>query len=161
MNRFLVVSIFLLCLSPLSYAKKLSVAVIIDFADSKITNELHEDLEARLNSTDRYQITSLTPSLDILLSVVCVVLTVSNQPSVLTCESTVDYYPFDNISLSDELPGAAGMATVQGDNLEYISKTLINRFINGTTDIKLSQVKSRIVRAIKDYCDGHAVACKP
>jgi hypothetical protein len=67
MRKLLVATAIVLATSG-SACAKLSVKLVIDVSNEKAKRELQEAIEARINSTDRYTVTSNAVDTDLLLA---------------------------------------------------------------------------------------------
>jgi hypothetical protein len=85
-----------------SACAKLHVNLRIDFSNEKAKRELQEAMEARINSTDRYTISSGPMETDLILAVNCL----APESGPVICDSDVSYYPYKNLAL----PIAVGKA---------------------------------------------------
>ena len=115
-------------------------------------------MEARINSTDRYTISSNALETDLLLAVNCLV--VNERGSSVICDSDVFYYPYKYSALSIVVEAAESMAMSGLNDTSSISSFLINHFINGTTDAILAERKSFLREAIRVVCYREPTECK-
>lgn len=155
MRNILIAAAMMLATSG-SACAKLRVNVKVEVSNEKVNRELQEDLEARINSTDRYTITNNAVETDLILAVNCLVL---DRGSVI-CDSDVTYFPYNSSALSIVVEAAESMASARLDDTGYVANSLMNHFINGTTDAILSDRKDFLRKAIRVLCLNEPTECK-
>ena len=159
MKRIALLSALLLCMSSPAFAKfKVSVSVYVK-NDDELLQELTRKIRARLNSTERYTVVDTFVGNTFFIDVNCLVL--KNEGGYKTgvvCYSTVSFYPFENSGLTSDLPNARAM--VVGDT-GYIAETLIDNFINGTTDDQLEVSKKILQIVVRAHCTNNPNECTP
>jgi hypothetical protein len=154
-RKFLIATAIVLAAAA-SASAKLHVSLKIEVSNEKANRELQEAMEARINSTDRYAISRNVLETDLLIAVNCLVL----ERGPVVCDSNVTYYPYKDSALFTEIEGAESMAGAGLDNTSYVTTSLMNHFINGTTDSILAERKSFLRGAIRDLCASEPTECK-
>jgi hypothetical protein len=144
MNKSLIVAAIVLAFSN-SACAKLRVSISVETSNEKIKRELQEDLEARINSTDRYTIARNAIETELWLEVYCLAL----ERGPVVCRSDVTYYPYKNSPVSLHIETAENMASSVPDDITYITNALMNHFINGTTDANLEDGKNLFRKGIQ------------
>jgi hypothetical protein len=139
-----------------SACAKVYVFVSVQISDEKIKQQLQDAVEARINSTERYTVTGNAMETDLVLKVTCLAL---GEGSEIACDSEVGYFPYRS-ALSVPVEGAESMAVSPLDNTGYIANSLMNHFINGTTDAILEERKSFLRKAIRLFCAIEPTECK-
>jgi hypothetical protein len=83
--------------------------------DGQFDKSLKEAMEARLNSTERYSITTPSPTADLLLMVSCLAVhNTAGHKTGFVCDSVVVYFPYrGNVLLAAPVEGA-GYLSVGG-----------------------------------------------
>ena len=97
-----------------------------------------------------------------LIDVTCLVL--QNEGGYQTgvvCNSTVSFYPFENSGLYTDLSNARAMVIAALTDTKYIAETLIDNFINGTTDDELELNKKVIRITVHAHCTNNPADCTP
>jgi hypothetical protein len=159
MNKFLIVAAVVLALSN-SVCAKLHVSVSVEIPDENIKREIQEAVEARINSTERYTISSNALETDLILDVECLVLqNEAGYKNGVVCYSEVNYFPYKGSALVTIVDDAETMA-VGGMNTSYVINYLMNHFINGTTDAVLADRKQTLQRAIRVHCSSEPTDCR-
>jgi hypothetical protein len=159
MRKLLIVAAIVLTAAS-SACAKINVTVKVAISDEKIRQELLEALEARINSTERYAISSKEFETDILLSVNCLVLEQGTRTrSVFVCDSDVTYYPYKNEAISVGIEAAESIVAAGIDDPSYVANYLMNHFINGTTDATLADRKGFLRTAIRLLCAHNHAEC--
>jgi hypothetical protein len=160
MRKLLIVAAIVLTAAT-STCAKLHVSVSVDITDEKVKRELQEAMEARINSTERYLISSDAVETDLLLAVSCLVLeNEAGYKNGVVCDSDVAYYPYKNSALSIRVEVAETMAVAGLDNTSYVVNYLMNHFINGTTDSILADRKNFLRASIQRLCVNEPTECK-
>jgi hypothetical protein len=160
MRKLLIVAAIVLAASS-SACAKLRVAVNVEVSDEKVKRELQEAMEARINSTERYTISSNAVETDLLLGVNCLVLERGEgYRTGVACDSDVTYYPYKDSALSITLDAAGSMAASRVDDTSHVANSLMNHFINGTTDGILADRKNFLRAAIRAFCANEPTECK-
>lgn len=151
------------CLLTITYSvqAKIKVYINVDIPDEKVKQELEEGIKARINSTDRYGMSNAPIETDLLLAIDCLVLSNENgYKTGVVCDSGVTYYPFRGAALSINIEAAETMSVGRLDGSEFIANSLMNHFINGTTDAILADRKSFLRSAVRMFCRDEPAECK-
>lgn len=151
----LVVAVLLV--TPTLAHPKLAVHINVSTTSDKVTTQLREGMEARINGTDRYEISVNAIETDLILAVNCIVL---DNGALAACDSDVTYFPYRYWPLSIELERAESIVTSGTGQLSYIVDTLMNHFINGSTDAVLSERKKFLRESIQAFCADEPSECK-
>jgi hypothetical protein len=139
---------------------RLKVLVIVDTEDSTLRSEITSSINARLNSTDRYEATDNPNGADLELDIMCLkIVDQFKRPLGIACDSDGEYYPFKNRA-AYPLAGASKMAANDETALRDITNALVDAFINDTTDSKLSEWKARLTGQILEICVAHPNVCR-
>jgi len=161
MRRLLIVVVIILSTSMSAHAK-LYVTVLVSVSDEKVKQALQEGMEARINSTERYTISSSPVDANLFLATYCIVLEhVAGFKNEVVCHSEVVYFPFRGSLISLTLEGAGGIAVSGPGSTEYIVNSAINHFINGTTDAILAERKLFLKKAVVKLCMNEPSECVP
>jgi hypothetical protein len=155
MRKLLIATAIALAASG-SACAKLRVNLQIKLSNEKAKLELQEAMEARINSTDRYTLTSNAGETDLLLSVSCLV----QERGTVACDSDVSYWPYKNFAQPIAVEAAESMAMSGLNDTSYIASFLMNHFINGTTDTVLAERKNSLREAIRFFCATEPTECK-
>jgi hypothetical protein len=161
MLKHLMVFAVLLAMAD-SVPAKLKVNVVIDLSEEKFKNELQEAIEARINSTERYTIATSAGVAELLLSITC--MTVEHEGGLRTgfvCNSDVTYFPFEKSALMVELEPAGNLVVGGPKSATFVANSLMNRFINGTTEEELASKKAFLRRSVALFCNSRPTDCKP
>jgi hypothetical protein len=160
MRKFFIVAGILLLMSGMANAK-MKVRLFIQLDDNaKLKAQLMEGVEARLNSTERYGVVGKEEDSDFLLAVFCMVESAHKGETGFSCVSIIEYFPFPDTGSYIVLYDAG---TILGGPLnegEFVTNGIANKFINGTTDEKLTARKTELLTSIKLLCLRHVDACQ-
>jgi hypothetical protein len=147
----------LLLIAASSTSAKLKVKVGIETlgeGGSNLESSLRESVEARINSTDRYVLTTNAGEADLVIEFTCVVM----RPAVeIACTSDVTYFPYKDSSLYISVDKADRIAS--GDT-SFVTESLMNRFFNSTTDSTLAERKQFLRHGVQLLCANHPEECK-
>jgi hypothetical protein len=158
--RQTILALFLLSAFSISTNGKIKVRVTVDISNKKYASELLEAVQAKINSTDRYAVVSKASDVDMLLSLMCIEATsTSNRQLGFTCSSGITYYPFIDSALNIELIEAETIVNGGLEGTEFIATNISNRFINGTTDEKLTQAKDELLSYVQSFCRSRPDDC--
>jgi hypothetical protein len=153
-------AVFLLAAANPANAK-LKVHFNVDTSDENVKRELEEGLRAKINSTERYGISDGPMDTDLVLAVDCLVL--SNEGGYKTgvvCDSGVTYFPYRGAAVSVNIEAAQTMVVGRLDSLEFIVNSLMNHFINGTTEVILADRKTFLRTSVQLLCRDQPTECK-
>ena len=156
--KALVALVFCLLVALPSFGK-LKVLLAIDVEDPSIRQSITSAVSARLNSTDRYTVVESVHGADLLCSVLCVKAKINGRVIGVTCASNVEYYPFES-SLGYWLGGAGTMIFDASENLRSMADTLVDEFVNNTTESKLLEYKAAMMALIHGTCDQNPSICR-
>lgn len=151
------IAVLFLVATPAS--AKLKVRIVMR---DETQTEMLEMLKARINSTERYSATSNPVAMaDLQLSVSCLALEDQfKQRKGIACASYVSYFPPELGGLSSSVTGAENVV-VGGTDTDSVANSLINKFINGTTDDVLKEQTAFIRLSITLACQNNSDICRP
>lgn len=160
MRKLLIVAAIMLVASSSAWAK-LHVLVTVAISDEKLQRELREGLEARLNSTERYTVTTDAVITNLSLTVHCLVLAdQSGYKTGIACHNATIYFPYKDSALREEVEDAEGMVAAPPDNTAHIVDQVMIHFINGTTDQILTEKKNFLRTKIQYFCANEPTESK-